>query len=223
MSRRFLAPRLGSLGDHIALDAATSHHVLTVCLTPRGTPVRLFFAGQECDGVLVDGTDGVAVVEVTSAPRLVPTGGERMLLIGLPKKPAWERILRMGTELGVTRFAPFHARHSIAKGDKLERWARICEEAARQCERANVPRIEAPRPLASWLAEDLPETRLVCSPRATEPLGPTGDAVLLVGPEGGLHDDEVALAIEHGFHTVSLGSTVLRADTAVVAALARLS
>ena len=223
MSRRFPAPRLGPPGDRIELSESTSHHVLVVCLTPRGTPLRIFADGGECDDVLVEGQDGQAVVEVTSARREIPSTGERVLLVGLPKRPAWERILRMGTELGVTRFAPFHARHSIARGHKVARWQKICDEAARQSERATSARVDAPRTLAELLESPLPAHRVVASPRAAMPPQPAGDVALLVGPEGGLHADELALAEASGFLPVSLGPTVLRADTAVVAALARLS
>lgn len=223
MSRRFPAPHLPDLGQRVALDPATSHHVLVVCLTPRGTPVRLFCNGRECDGVLAEGADGLAVVESTSLPRPLPDLGRRVLVIGLPKRPAWERILRMGTELGVTEFRPFHARRSISKGEKLDRWQRICDDAARQSERGQPPTVHRCADLAAILGLELPDHRVVCVPGSPTPLGAGGDAALLIGPEGGLDASELERAEAAGFLPVGLCSTVLRADTAVVAALARLS
>ena len=217
MSRRFPAPRLGAAGDRVELDPPTSHHLLRVCLLPRGTELRVFHAGLECRAVLVEGREGVAVVELLEAPRPVPPGPPCELLFGLLRKPALERVLRMGTELGVTRFSPFPGRHSVARKDKLERWERIVSEAARQCERAEVPSVRAPQPLPELLSEG---PGLVLVPGAARLARQQGPLRLLIGPEGGLHAEEIDAALAAGFRAAGLGDTLLRADTAAVAAVA---
>ena len=141
-----------------------------------------------------------------------------MLLLALTRKPAWERALRMVTELGATDIHPFHARHGVAKGVHLDRWRRIVEEAARQCERGIAPEVHAPRPLPELVSMG---PGLVLSPGAPIAAATEGSLTLLVGPEGGLHAEEVEIAVAAGFVAAGLGRTVLRADTAAVAALAR--
>ncbi len=218
--RRFAAPSLPGLGQRVRLDADVSHHLLHVTLVPRGHRVLLYSSGQELEAELVDVLDGQAVLEARSEARPIQRGRRLVLIAGLPRKPAWERTLRMGTELGVTEFRTFVARHSVAKGDKLERWSRICGEAARQCGRGDLPGVAAPRSLRELL-EGLPDRRLLLHPGAAALAPEAGDLALLIGPEGGLHEDEVELALANGFQAAGLGPWVLRSDTAAVAALAR--
>ena len=224
MSRRFPAPALGPAGSRVRLTPEVSHHLLRVVLVPRGTPVVLFDgAGREADGVLVNGAGGVAVIELTTGPRPVRVPGTRLLIAGLPRKPAWERTLRMATELGVTGIRGFVARHSVARGLHSERWTRIVEAAAGQCGRGDVPLVSAHTGLAGAL-DDLPTAaRYVLRPGSPPlPREAPRDVVLLVGPEGGLHEAEVEAALSTGFRAAGLGEWVLRSDTAAVAALARL-
>lgn len=221
--RRFPAPRLPAVGDHVQLDAPTSHHVLRVTLVPRGTAVVIFDgSGQECTGELVDVQHGRAVIQATAAPRPVQAAQAVHLVLGLPRKPAVDRILRMATELGLTDLHPVVARHSVATGVKVERWTRLMEQAARQSGRGDVPTLHPVRPVADALAAVTAPTRLVLTP-GTAPAAPGADGGLglFIGPEGGLHPDEVDAALELGWTPAGLGPWVLRSDTAVVAALSR--
>ena len=205
----------------MVLDDAVSHHLLKVTLVPRGHRVMLFCGDAEVEAELVGVEDGRAVLEGRGPARRVASDRRLVLLVGLPRKPAWERILRMGTELGVSEFRPFVARHSVAKGDKVARWSRICEEAARQCGRGSAPSVRAPD--SSGLFDGLPSRRLVLQPGAPVGAPEAGDMALLIGPEGGLHPDELEQAQAAGFVAAGLGDWVLRSDTAAVAALARYS
>lgn len=106
-------------------------------------------------------------------------------------------------------------------GDKVQRWQKLCDEAARQCGRASAPVVR--RPDKTSLYEDLPARRLVLSPGAPVGEASSEDLALIIGPEGGLHADEVEQALAQGFEGAGLGPWVLRSDTAAVAALARYS
>lgn len=113
------------------------------------------------------------------------------------------------------------------RAKRLVRWQAIAREAARQCGRADVPPVRAAASLDEALADPRvagAAVRLVGDPSSTAPLlqaaaRTSGDLALLVGPEGGLTPDELTRAAGAGFVGVSLGATVLRAETAGAAAI----
>jgi len=186
--------------------------VLAVCLIPRGSKLVLFDGeGQECEARLVGVVEGLAQVEATSPSRVVAAELRLELVMGLPRKPAWERILRMGTELGVTAFRPFLSRHSVARGEHLQRWERLVQSAAQQCGRGDLPRVHGLEPLEGM---EFPPTRLALVPGTARAERPDTDLALLIGPEGGLTPGEI-----EGWQAVGLGPFTLRTDTAAVAAI----
>lgn len=223
MARRYLAPTLPAPGERVTLDAQVSHHLLVVSLTPRGEPLVIFDGeGQECEARLVDVQDACAVVEATSATRSPQQELPLILIAALTRKPAWELALRMATELGATEIRPFIGARSVAKGEHRPRWGKILEGAAGQSGRASWPALKELAPLGEQLT--LPEglRRLALAPGAPLlPLSSGSGVALLLGPEGGLTDKELALAERAGFERAGLGPWTLRADTAAAAALAR--
>jgi RsmE family RNA methyltransferase len=113
----------------------------------------------------------------------------------------------------------------VGQRDLIER-VRIAIEAARQCGRGDVPAVEEPAPLGTSLEVASANARIVFLPSAREPLGahlatlaPDASITLLVGPEGGLDDDEVATTLAAGFIPCRLGTFVLRTETMAAAAL----
>jgi len=113
------------------------------------------------------------------------------------------------------------------RAKRLARWQTIAREAARQCGRADVPPVRAVATLDDALADPRvtgAAVRLVGDPSSTTPLlqaaaSSAGPVAVLVGPEGGLAPDELTRAAAAGFVGVSLGATVLRAETAGAAAI----
>lgn len=153
---------------------------------------------------------------------------------GLPKAERLELILQKCTELGAAAFAPAQCERCVVKLDgkeakKLERWARIVEEAARQCGRADVPAVRPPAPLLDVVRTlpDAPAVLVLDEEERSLPLRAAhavlaGDRpiALVVGPEGGLTRAEVAALVAAGATCVTLGRLVLRTETAALAALA---
>ena len=223
MSRRYLHPNLPGPGEQVELDAPTSHHVLRVCRLPRGHTLSLFDGeGRETQARLVDVRGGRAIVEALEAARTETQPHRLILLIAICKGPAFERILRMATELGVTSLLPVYTARAVPRGAHGERWDRILVSAAAQCGRPDLPDLEEARLLSQALAlPHLPACRRVLIPGAVHTPCPDDDRALLVGPEGGLTEDEVRSATEAGFLPAGLARWTLRADTAVAAALAR--
>jgi 16S rRNA (uracil1498-N3)-methyltransferase len=139
-----------------------------------------------------------------------------------------ETIVRAVTELGVARVCPALCERTIVRleparwRDRARRWQRVAREAAKQCGRAVIPEIEAPRPLAEWLAAGEPADLPLCLWEADgTPLAGVlaaavapRSAIVVVGPEGGLAQVEVETARSHGFTVTSLGPRILRTETA---------
>lgn len=232
--RRVLCAPLPEPAQETLLPPDTSHHVLRVLRVPRGALLTLFDGhGRETAARLIGMRDGRALLLGLDPPepdtlltlpeptRQETPNSATILLIALVKGQAFEHLLRMATELGVQEIRPLVSERSCPRGEPLDRWNRVLQSAATQCGRPGLPLLLKTEPLATRLQEPLPEQRLLLHPGA--PLGNTspGDRALLVGPEGGLSDAEVRLCLEHGFRKVGLGQWILRADTAVAAALGR--
>jgi len=196
--------------------------MLRVVQVPRGGSVTLFSPdGLEAKAALVDVEDGCAVFELQEKPQKVAEPRPLVLVQGFPKKPAWERILRMATELGVTQIHGFVADRSVATGLHLERWQKILAGAAGQCGRTTPPALLAHESLEAALGAtpgDLSRRIFVPGAKPGTPAGT--EAALLIGPEGGWSPKELDLASRARCVPTGLGEWTLRADTAVAAALA---
>jgi len=150
------------------------------------------------------------------------------LACALPKGDRQGVLLDMATQLGMTQFTPLVCERGVAKTGTQGpgRWRRICLEACKQSRRVYLPEIREPaspaqvaaRHRGSWIAHP-------SGVAAGEMLaGTLPDALtLLVGPEGGFTEEEVRQAVEHGAHAVSLGSAILRIETAAISLLAVIS
>lgn len=168
-----------------------------------------------------------------------------VLLCGLLKGDKPDFVIQKATELGAHAILQVACQRSVPQlgqeraERRQQRWLRIAQGAAQQCRRADVPRIGGPLTLAAALADcraaagpdDLalllyegsaPPLHVVLAgaPPSAAAAPPTRRTVhLLIGPEGGLTDEEIAAATAAGFIPTSLGPRILRAETAVVAAL----
>jgi 16S rRNA (uracil1498-N3)-methyltransferase len=155
------------------------------------------------------------------------------LAMGMPANERMDALVEKATELGVAAIQPLLTERSVLRlsGERAEKrlahWQGVAVAACEQSGRTRVPALAPVRNLAEWLrglAAVAGEQRCVLSPRAAQALPSiTGSAVFLSGPEGGLSETEVALAVAAGFLPVGLGPRVLRADTAPLAVLAHLA
>ncbi len=143
-------------------------------------------------------------------------------------------VVQKATELGVRAIIPLLAQHSVVRphasrvAAQQTRWQRIALEAAQQSEQWVVPSIQLPIDVETFftqpggfnnkliLTERLPGYSLSSVPL---PNGPASSLVMVIGPEGGWAPDELALAERSEFTGVTLGSRILRAETATLAAV----
>lgn len=241
MSERLrVAPRLldGREDDALALPPEAAHH-LRVLRVPHGATVVLFDGeGRERDAVVERVTRDAVIVAWCGEAREGVRGDRARVtwLQGYPKGDKLDVIVRQATELGVDAVGAVYTTRSVPQArdgkmaGRVERWARIAEEAARQCGRADVPTVHAPATLDEAL-RGLPTNalRIVAWEQSTLPLVEAvgrrteGPVVVLAGPEGGLGADEVARCEREGFVAVSLGPRVLRAETVAPALLGALA
>jgi 16S rRNA (uracil1498-N3)-methyltransferase len=219
------------------LDPQAARHLALVLRLRAGDRFVAFDPdrGVEAEGRVVRVSHGMVDAEIGEAHEARTARRLPVLWIqGLAKGEKMDAIVRDATELGATRLVPAQTAFSVVKLDspraetRTKRWAKIAEEAARQCGRADPPTIDPP---SSWgealaSAQESPE-RFCLYERATEPLGPalarglaSGAALAFAaGPEGGLSESEAREARDAGFHLVSLGELILRTETVVTAVL----
>jgi 16S rRNA (uracil1498-N3)-methyltransferase len=166
------------------------------------------------DHVAPDRVEGVVVAERAHNPE--PAARIVIAVAHLPA-PALELVLSRCTEAGAFAFHIVQADRSVARGSKPERWHTICREAAMLAGRLAVPEVAGPSPIEAVLAHC--EHPVMLARTATRPLAEMRESqnlTLLVGPEGGWSERELALTSLHA----SLGPRNLRADTAALVALA---
>ena len=233
-------PRLYADPDLMALRADATlpmredqaHYLGRVLRCGPGDGVRLFNArdGEWQAGIesLPKRGDGVFRVTARLRPPAAETGP--LLLFAPVKRDATDLVVRMATELGASGLWPVLTERTNSARVNTDRLRAIAIEAAEQCERLSVPAIAEPRRLAWVLSEWPPERILHAAIERLRGVGrsPVPDEVshegwagaLLIGPEGGFTPLELDVLRGRPFVTVlSLGSRILRADTAAAAGL----
>lgn len=195
----------------------------------------------ECE--IVDFSDTLPLVSIARHAEADEAGPQVILLQGLAKGDKMETVIRHATEVGVAAFVPLACRRSVVKLDgkkaaaKTERWRAIAKSAAMQSGQARIPEVSEPMTVgeaASMLAEAT--AVLVCweeAPGSASLHGaiqgalaatrtPAADAriAVVVGPEGGLAEEEVRafLASNPRARLVTLGPSILRTETAGIVA-----
>ncbi len=226
-------------GDHAIVDGDEGFHAANV---------RRIRVGEKVD--LGDGVGGLAhcVVEEVGKARLSarvlrrwtvePVKPAVTVVQALPKSDRSELAVELATEAGADAFVAWQAGRCVArwdgaKADKgLRRWRAVARAAARQSRRPYIPTVSGVVSTAGLIA-DIREavaagaTVLTLHESATErlselPVAEADSLILVIGPEGGIADDEIASLAEAGAHTVRMGPTVLRTSTAAAVALGAL-
>ncbi|NJP51597.1 16S rRNA (uracil(1498)-N(3))-methyltransferase [Streptomyces sp. SBST2-5] len=233
----FVVDRFETLGGgSFVLDGPEGRHAVSVKrLRPGEAVVLTDGAGRWAEGEVeaAEGKDRLVVRlgEVEEEPAETPT---ITVVQALPKGDRGELAVETMTEVGVDRIVPWTASRCITqwKGERglksLGKWRATAREAGKQSRRVRFPEVAdaaSTKQVASLLAEAgfaavLHESGT--DPLATAELPATGDIVLVVGPEGGIAPDELALFEQSGARAYRLGRSVLRTSTAGTAAAALL-
>jgi 16S rRNA (uracil1498-N3)-methyltransferase len=231
---RFYAPDLDPGGRMARLPADEANHLTRVLRLGIGDEVAIFDGrGHEFRAKVTAAAREIVEVELLDAvgpaqePRVPLT-----LVQAVLKGDHMDEVVRDATMMGVTAIEPVITARTIARqtGRETERWTRVAIASAKQCRRATVPPIAAPRRFEEWLTKQAHGLPLIL----VEPAAASGDEAslrllehhaagsiaLIVGPEGGWTDEEREHAVAGACVPVTLGGLTLRADAIPIAALA---
>lgn len=222
-----LVPRGGGIapGDVVPLPAAEVHH-LRVRRAGESVPVGI----RDGEGLVGDGLlrgDGEAVEIIVERAERLPRPAALRLAVGAGDRDRFGWLVEKATELGVTELVPLETARtagvaSRVRGPHLERLRRRALEAVKQCGAAWAPHVHEPIGLAAFLARPPDGARWLADAGGDAPPPGFGAGALtvVVGPEGGLSDAELADVVAAGFRSVRFAQQVLRFETAGLAAAA---
>jgi len=222
-----------AVGSAVEVDGDEAHHAVAVRRLRVGEPVVLTDGrGRSVTGAVASTGKRAFAVTVASVADLPLPSPSVTVVQAIPKGDRGELAVELLTEVGVQRIVPWAAARSVAvwKGERadkqLARWRSTAREAAKQARRSWFPEVTglATTDEVAGLVESAP-TAVVLHEGATGTIGSlpvAGPLLVVVGPEGGLTDEEIAVFESAGAHVVRLGAEVLRTSTAGVAAVAAL-
>ncbi len=229
-SIRIYQPLLLSSGAHIALDKNACNHLLKVLRLKDGQSFLLFSG---------DGNEYPATLEVTGKKATAHLGEaiqvqcesplEIHLYQGISKGERMDFAIQKSVELGVTSITPVFCQRTVVnlRGERLDKkclhWKAVAISACEQSGRAVIPEIRAAISFSECLNSDA-HNRIFLDPHSftkLKQLEPdTGSFGILIGPEGGLTEDEILAAKQAGFIGVTMGPRILRTETAALASIA---
>lgn len=232
----FYVDALPGVGELAVVDGDEGFHAANVRRIRAGERVDLSDgAGELAHCVIEEVGKARLTARVLDRHTVAPPSPSVTVVQALPKSDRSELAIELATEAGADSFIAWQASRCVTRWDGskvdkgLRRWRAVARSAARQSRRARIPEVSglvSTTQLVERLRGDCSPV-LVLHESATRsiselPLGEAHSVTVLVGPEGGIADDEVASLTEAGATAVRLGPTVLRTSTAAAVALGAL-
>ena len=226
------------LDEKIQLPNDVTHHVLHVFRHNMEKPITVTGSDNRC-GIyqITDEVDGIAQAKLIEYVASDVSSYRTILVQSLLKGEKLEWVLQKATELNVDTIYLVSTANCVAKYDdkklqsKVSRWEKIMLEAAQQCGRNQLPTLVVGETLLQVLTIEADALKLVAYENEDGHTIKTAlqsvhtnqtitDILICVGPEGGYQEKEINAIIESGGKSVSLGNTILRAETAAIGSLA---
>lgn len=228
----FYVPSI-QINEKIAtVRGSEQHHLRNVLRLKLGDTIRIVDGkGSICIGEIYKINTETTEAKILSRNFYERNTPSLTLFQGLPKNEKMEMILQKTTELGVTQIVPMSTERSLQKPseNRCERWHRVVLSATKQCKRAWLPELCEMQQFENCLNtlqkytlslifwENEKEQHIKAALRKA----PEVESIaFLVGPEGGFTDKEVDAAIENGCIPVTIGSNILRTETAAIVSIA---
>ena len=232
--RRFFVDPAAITGTTVTLRGPEAHHLGKVLRLKPGAIVILFDgAGKQYEATVEELGNETVILTIRSTTANHQPFTELHLGQGLLKGKKMDLVIQKATELGVAAIHPFVSQHAavrLPEAEKESRWQRIALEACKQCNQPRPPLCHPAKELSALLRLPQPFDRKILfweQPGGTSlrelfpPTVPLPRSIFfLIGPEGGFSRAEHLAAEAAGFTTVTLGTRVLRAETATIAATA---
>lgn len=225
-----------AVGQLLTLPDTVAHHIQVLRLA-QGELITLFNGdGGEYSATLTQIERRSATVEIKAHhPRDVELPFAITLAQALPEGTKMDWIIEKAIELGVSGFQPLAAQRCVVRlsaeraEKKMGHWRGIIESAAEQSGRNRLAQLAPLQDYKQWITQQDMHRRIILTPRAQQSLpdwarhqGPQA-VTLVIGPEGGLSEQEEDLALRHGALPLSMGPRILRTETAALAAVSALS
>ena len=225
----FYSPNIDSL---FTLDAEESRHAVRVMRLRRGDAMYVTDGcGTLCCCRIVDADERACAVEVVEKMDSPAEAPGLTLAVAPTKNPArMEWLVEKAVEVGVGEVQLLQCDHSERVFLKTERLQRVALSAMKQSLHTVLPPVRPAVSFRQWIATVDTPLRLIAHCEADQPrtplaqmLQPGYDATVLIGPEGDFSPEEIELALDSGFHPVSLGPSRLRTETAALYAVVAFS
>ena len=217
-------------GQILSLEGKTCNYLVNALRLKEGQVLTVFNgSGFEYSATLQSASKRsakIAVAQATLANRESPL--QTHMAIGVSRGERMDWALQKANELGVSEITPiFSERCEVKlKGErlqkKMEHWRQTLISSCEQCQRNTLPKLNQAINLDEFLTKPNSDLKLVLHHRSSTTLkefDKPENVTLLIGPEGGLNEDEIALAHKSGYTNLTLGPRVLRTETAPVVAL----
>ena len=227
---RIYTPEDLALNSRLDLDSQASTHLIKVLRLNEGAELRLF-NGDGCEYLaqITVANKKNAQVEISAVLSTDPKVSFPLHLGQvISKGDRMDFTIQKATELGITDITPLWSERCDVrlKGERLEKkmehWKKVAISACEQSGRNHIPTIHPAMNYQDWARSVETDTKLVLHTRDQKPLAEIktpASVALLVGPEGGITDEEVEFCIQQGFTGLTLGPRILRTETAALAAL----
>jgi len=233
---RFYCPAPLPLNGSFDLPPDAAHHASRVLRLRVGDAVQLFDGiGHECHGIIADlSGKRVLVEQITAVAAQRESPLRTVLAQALCSSEKMDWVIQKATELGVTEIQPLDTERSVARlsaeraEKRLQHWQQVAISACEQSGRNVLPIIQPPQDIMAWLRSmrESSVSKFILLPEGAQSLHaqaePQGQAILMIGAEGGYTAAESDTALLCGFTPIRMGARVMRTETAAVAGLTAL-
>ena len=235
--RRFFVDKILPENGFVSITGKEARHIRNVLRMKKGETIILMDrAGQSHEATIEAIQHKEVKAQITRAiPPLPPSPVTISLAQALIKFHPMEYLIQKATELGIHSIHPFYSERTVMQlksahlKNKMDRWKEIMKSACKQCGRGALPELNAPL-LFEEMINNAPHTKSLKImlwededkgdlKKLLTSVSPAPHVFVIVGPEGGFTMNEINLARKAGFHIVSLGNRIVRAETAAVSLL----
>ncbi len=231
---RIYHPECITAGSDIALSEDAANHVGRVLRMSAGQSIQLFDGSNQVFDAQIIRADKKSVQVTILGGETDDRESPLHIHLGqvMSRGEKMEFTIQKSIELGVSLITPLFSERCGVKLDaerlnkKIQQWQKIAIAACEQCGRNRIPEIRPPMDLEAWCAEEELGLKLNLHPRASASINtlplPVERVRLLIGPEGGLSADEIAMTARYQFTDILLGPRVLRTETTALTAITAL-